>query len=135
MQNITIIGWLTRDPEVRRTSKGEEFTYLNVRAKQKDGTYAYYSVSCYSALGVACARYLKAERQVAVNGELTVSQTNGKCYHNISVKNLEFLPSGKSTDTAPAYPASADPAPGETRPDMTATPLDGFTDIQTEVPW
>ena len=123
MQKITIIGFLTRDPEVRRTkSTGEAFTSMNVRVRQEEGV-AYYSCSVYNKLGENCAKYLKSESKVAIIGTLKINQTNGKCYHNITVSDCEFLHGKDEPQTEPTK-----------APNMQGTPLEGSEDLQ-DVPW
>ena len=127
MQKITIIGFLTKDPEVRKVrATGEPFTSMNVRVKQEEGV-AYYSCSVYNKLGENCAKYLKAGRQVAIIGTLKINQTNGRVYHNVTVTDCEFL-HGKDDDNQTEQTT-------QTGPSMEGTPLDGYEDVQGDYPW
>jgi single-strand DNA-binding protein len=82
-QLMTIIGNLTKDPELRVTPTGKTVCNFTVavnyfaRKRQADGSYenvknaAYYRVSTWGSDAERCGKYLVKGRKVCVHGELT----------------------------------------------------------------
>lgn len=78
MNSVSIIGRLTRDPELRYTGSGTavcSFTVAVDRAGDKDegtGEYAagFFDVTVWGASGEATAQYLEKGQRVGVNGRL-----------------------------------------------------------------
>ncbi len=77
INNITIVGRLTRDCEVRsipNTTVCNISLAVNRRAKSQDGTWndevSYFDVTLFGRLGEALQQYLTKGTQIAVDGEL-----------------------------------------------------------------
>lgn len=76
MNNVSIIGRLTRDPELRHTPGGQSVCALRVAVDgaggKKDGEYqaGFFDVSVWGENGERCAQYLAKGRQVGVSGSL-----------------------------------------------------------------
>ena len=76
--HVTLVGNLTRDPELRQTPSGTSVCTLGVavNSSYKDATGQwvekpnYFDVIVWGAQGENCARYLTKGRQVAVDGRL-----------------------------------------------------------------
>lgn len=117
MQNITIIGRLTRDPERRVTRTGEELASINIAVDQEDKSTVFYAVSAFAGTAKSALKVLTKGWKVAVTGKLQMNQTNGKTYYNITAQQIEFISAPKRTTD---------------QTDMTATPLNGFEDITSE---
>ena len=106
MNRLTIIGNLTRDPELRTTQTGKQvctFT-VAVNRRQKDAsgnTMAdFFRVSAWGQQGETCAKYLSKGRKVAIIGEVSVNAYqggDGKPHGSLEVmaQEVEFL-SGRS---------------------------------------
>ena len=140
MNKLTIIGNLTRDPELRTTGSGLSvcnFTVAVNRRKQADGQQEadFFRVSAWRQLGENCQRYLAKGRKVAVVGPVSVStyQANDgstRAQLEITADDVEFL-SGRSEEGS-AYPAAtgyqAAPAPqAPSAPNMA-----GFQEVDGE---
>ena len=119
MNKLTIIGNLTRDPEMRQTAAGQNvctFTLaVNRRGKNKDAA-DFFRVSAWNQLGEICYQYLAKGRKAAVVGMVSASAwqgQDGKAYARLEVlaQDVEFL--SPREQTAAGGPAS-DPGPGYT---------------------
>ena len=119
MNRLTIIGNLTRDPELRTTQSGKNvctFTLAVNRRGQNDQT-DYFRVSAWEKLGDNCHRYLAKGRKAAGVGPVSVSTytaNDGTTRANMEVmaNEVEFLSAANAdvpATKAPAAPsASAD---------------------------
>ena len=109
MNSLTIIGNLTRDPELRTTPQGKQVCSLDVavnRRKKIEGQPEadYFRVNAWGALGETCAKYLAKGRKVAVIGSVSLSKREheGKFYASLEVfaEEVEFLsPKESQTDS------------------------------------
>ena len=103
MNRLTIIGNLTRDPELRTTTTGVSvctFTVaVNRPRKQGEEEQAdFFRVTAWRERGELCAKWLVKGRKVCVVGPVSVSTytgNDGKTYANLEVTamEVEFLSS------------------------------------------
>ena len=131
MNKLTIIGNLTRDPELRTTSGGVSvcsFTVaVNRRRRQNEEEQAdYFRVSAWRELGENCAKWLIKGRKVCVVGPVSVSTytgNDGKTYANLEVlaQEVEFLSPGGQVEQ---------PAPKQDAPKQDAQT--GFTQVEMD---
>ena len=100
MNSLTIIGNLTRDPELRVTPQGKDVCSIDVavnRRKKIEGQPEadYFRVNAWGELAKNCAKYLAKGRKVAVIGSVSLSKRehDGKFYASMEVfaENVEFL--------------------------------------------
>lgn len=98
MNRLTIIGNLTKDPELRTTPTGKNvctFTVAVNRRVNGEDTADFFRVSAWNQLGESCAKYLAKGRKVAVLGSVSVHvfEANGKPGANMEVvaQEVEFL--------------------------------------------
>ena len=79
INRVTLVGNLTRDPELRHTPSGTAVCKLRiaVNTRQKDGTTGewgekpnYFDVTVWGGQGESCAQYLSRGRQIGVDGRL-----------------------------------------------------------------
>lgn len=134
MNKLTIIGNLTRDPELRTTGSGLSvcnFTVAVNRRKQADGQQEadFFRVSAWRQLGENCQRYLAKGRKVAVVGPVTVStyQANDgstRAQLEVVADDVEFLSS--RNEEGSAYPAA--PAPQA----PSAPNMNGYQEVDGE---
>jgi single-strand DNA-binding protein len=76
--HVTLVGNLTRDPEVRQTPQGKSVCQLGVAVgnsyKDASGQWvektSFFDVVVWGPQGESCARYLAKGRQVAIEGRL-----------------------------------------------------------------
>ncbi len=141
MNKLTIIGNLTRDPELRTTSAGInvcDFTVaVNRRGRRDEGSAQpeadFFRVTAWRQLGENCAKFLAKGRKVCVIGELsahTYQASDGTTRVSLDVRaeDIEFLTSraeaeGGYNATAPSEPAAA-PAPTAQNNGFTAVEAD-----------
>jgi len=72
MNRWTGTGHLTKDPKFLETENGTSICTLRIAVKRagKQGHDGYFDVKCFDAQASACAEYLKAGREIAVDGRL-----------------------------------------------------------------
>ena len=114
MNSLTIIGNITRDPEVRTTKTGKTVCnfWVAVNSKRKDqngdSITDFFLVSAWNALGENCGRYLAKGRKVAVCGTVSCRayQTQGgeiRSEMDVLADVVEFLsPSGQTAQPSQA---------------------------------
>lgn len=98
MNKITIIGNLTRDPEVRTTQTGINVCSFSVAVNRKgraEGT-DYFRCTCWRGLADIAGKYLSKGKKVAVIGQVTIGSyrdRNGEMHHNLEVTadDIELL--------------------------------------------
>ena len=101
MNKLTIIGNLTRDPELRTTSQGISvctFTVAVNRRNTREGQPEadFFRVTAWRQLGENCAKFLAKGRKVAVVGMVSVStyQANDgstRAQMEVTADDVEFL--------------------------------------------
>ena len=82
MNKLTIIGNLTRDPELRTTTSGKnvcDFTVAVNRRRQQEGQPEadYFRVTVWNERAELCAKYLAKGRKVCVVGAVSVRTYTG----------------------------------------------------------
>jgi len=123
MNSVSLVGNLTRDPELRTTNGGLatcSFTIAVNRPKTKDGVQQadYIPIVTWRGTAENCARYLAKGRKVAVTGEIRTRSYDGKdgtkkYVTEILANNVEFLtPRGQQNDSGYA-PSDADAPPAD----------------------
>lgn len=108
MNKLTIIGNLTRDPELRATQSGHEVCSFTVAVNRRGGNGSddadFFRVSAWDKLAKVCKDYLSKGRKVCVVGPVSVRTYQGKdgaTYADLDVtaQDVEFLsPKGDSVD-------------------------------------
>ena len=123
MNKLTIIGNLTRDPELRTTASGVNvcsFTVaVNRRNRREDQNGQpeadFFRVTAWRQLADICSKYLAKGRKVAVVGSVSVHTYTGndgttRATLEVNADDVEFL-SPKGEGGAPADMPSAGYAP------------------------
>jgi len=121
MNHITIIGNLTKAPELRSTHDGTPvcgFTVAVNRQKTKnnpDPGADFFNVNAWRGLGETCAKYLEKGRKVAVSGRISLRTWEKDGKHGASLEvladDVEFL------SARTAAPADADTGMQVVEPD------------------
>ncbi len=138
MNKLTIIGNLTRDPELRTTPNGVsvcDFTVaVNRRNRSRDGQGGqpeadFFRVSAWRVLGENCAKFLAKGRKVCVIGPVSVRTYQGndgatRASLEVTADDVEFLSPRGEGEAAGAYSAPA-PAAADSQPA-------GFTAVETD---
>jgi len=99
MNRITLIGNLTKDPEIRSTQTGKNvctFTIAVNRKKVSEPQTDFFRINARNNLGDVCGRCLTKGKKVAVIGELqarTYEDKQGKTRLSLDVSadEVEFL--------------------------------------------
>lgn len=101
MNSISIIGRLTRDPELDRTSSGTDVCRIRLavprrRKDSRDQGAVFITVVAYGGQATAAAAFLVKGRQVGVTGRLeyrewTDSDSRRQSVHEVVADRLEFL--------------------------------------------
>lgn len=111
MNKLTIIGNLTRDPELRTTADGVSVAGFTVAVNRKktlpDGNREadYFRVTAWRERGELCAKYLSKGKKVCVIGPVSVrtyETQDGKHGANLEVtaEEVEFLSSRGESEPA-----------------------------------
>ncbi|NLO84983.1 MAG: single-stranded DNA-binding protein [Clostridiales bacterium] len=105
MNKLTIIGNLTRDPELRTTSTGINVCSFTVAVNRRRSSQNanqpeadFFRVSAWRQLGENCQRFLAKGRKVAVVGPVSVSSYTGsdgstRFSLEVTADDVEFLSS------------------------------------------
>lgn len=136
MNKLTIIGNLTRDPELRTTPNGYTVCDFTVAVNRRRGQNAqagqpeadFFRVSAWRQLGENCAKFLAKGRKVCVVGPVTARsyQANDgttRVSLEVTAEDVEFLSGRNDDQAAGGYNA---PAPGVTAQNS------GFTAVETD---
>jgi single-strand DNA-binding protein len=115
MNRWTGTGHLTKDPKFLETDTGTALCTLRLAVKRagKHGHDGYFDVKCFDAQANACAQYLNAGREVAVDGRLLFEefQTQDGQYASriyVVAERVEFLASRKASNGGASDQASGD---------------------------
>lgn len=108
MNQIILIGRLTKDPELKYTSSGIavcSFTLAVNRpfTKEGDQTADFITIQTWRKLAENCAKYLSKGRQVGVNGRLQIRSYDGNdgerhWMTEVVADNVEFLSDGQKRE-------------------------------------
>jgi single-strand DNA-binding protein len=131
MNRWTGTGHLTKDPKLLETDGGTAICTLRVAVKRagKQGKDGYFDVKCFDGQAHACADYLKAGREVAIDGRLLFEEfkTQEGGYASrvyVVAERVEFLASRSNRSTGQASPETPPEQPatagGEARGDSAA---------------
>lgn len=109
MNNVSLIGRLTRDPESVTTKNDTEICNLRVAVDRRgqDGA-VYTDVKCFGKQALACQEHLSKGRQVAISGRLELDEweTDGGDKRSrlyVIGERIEFLarPRSESSNGSP----------------------------------
>ena len=143
MNKLTIIGNLTKDPELRTTASGISvcsFTVAVNRRRHAEGQPEadFFRVSAWRQLGENCAKWLIKGRKVCVIGPVEVSVyqgQDGRTYANLEVTadDVEFLSSGEGTAQTTTEPVQHVRQQAPVQQEMPiAGSSGGFTAVETD---
>lgn len=120
MNQITIIGNVTRDVELRETSSGKKVCTFNVAVNgRKNDEPQFFRCTAWEKLAESCAQYLTKGKKVAVSGSIFLSEFTAKSgvQHatlELSARDVEFL--GKREDQQEAPKGGFEEVDGEDLP-------------------
>ena len=97
MNQVQMIGRLTRDPELRSTGSGKPVANMRlaVSRRDRDAAPVYVDVVAYDKLAEVCEEHLEKGRQVAVSGRLDYQQWEHegqrRSKHEVIAAEVDFL--------------------------------------------
>lgn len=105
MNQVSLIGNLTRDPELRATPSGKSVANLRiaVNRRDRDADPIYVDVVAWNGLAETCGQYLTTGRQIAVGGRLdyqewTTDDGAKRSKHEVVADQIDFLDRPKAED-------------------------------------
>jgi single-strand DNA-binding protein len=103
MNTVTLIGNLTKDPEIKNAKGETQVCRMRIAESNgpKDSPF-FIDVAAFGRQAETCGRYLGKGRQVAVTGRLRFreSEKDGvkREYHSIAADRVDFLGSKKDAE-------------------------------------
>jgi single-strand DNA-binding protein len=99
MNTVTLIGTLTKDPEMRKRGDNKVCAMRVVESNGRKESPLYINISAFGRQAETCEKYLSKGRHVAVTGQLRFreweSDEGGKrSEHSIAADRVDFLPGG-----------------------------------------
>ena len=132
MNKVTLIGNLTRDPEISTTPNGNTVCKFGLAVNRRYVNQAgerdvdFFNVSVWNKLGETCHRFLRKGRKAAVNGRIetrTYEQDGVKKFAiDIIADDVEFLSpadgsgGGEFNESAPSHAAPVKKTAAELTP-------------------
>ncbi len=122
LNEVTLVGNLTADPELRYTTGGAAVANLRVatnrkftdKAGNKQEKAQFHKVIVWSKLAESCGQFLKKGNPVLVKGEIDYREyeKDGVKHYvtEINANDVIFLPTGQARAAAGAPPAGGAPA-------------------------
>lgn len=116
MKSITIAGNIGRDAVTRTTQGGEAVTGWTVAVEERKGQEKrtlWFDCNLWGKRGESLAQYLTKGSKVAVTGDLSTREHEGKTYLTVRVSEVTLLGGGQRDDAprtdakAAAYAAQA----------------------------
>ena len=115
MNKLTIIGNLTKDPELRSTATGLPVCTFTVavnrkRTQENQPEADFFRVTAWRQLGENCAKYLAKGRKVCVVGPVNVNTYQGqdgqtRASLEVTAEDVEFLTPKNEQEDKPLYQA------------------------------
>jgi single-strand DNA-binding protein len=109
MNSLTMVGALTRDPELKGDGESRVCRLRLVEANGHPDHPLYVNVSAFGSQGQACAEHLGKGRQVAVVGRLRFREWkrvdgSKRSEHWVAADRVDFLARPVATEQLPADP-------------------------------
>jgi single-strand DNA-binding protein len=145
INQVILMGRLTRDPEVRTTSTGKTIASFSLavdRGGQDDST-DFFDVTAWEKLGELVSQYLSKGRRCLVQGRLRQDswddKETGKKRSKVEVvaTDVTFLdgPNGDSAAGAPSYSASQSTSSNKKSDDVVIEDIDDKPIDLSEIPF
>ena len=146
MNKLTIIGNLTRDPELRTTQTGISVCGFTVAVNKRQTAEQrqqgvqpqaeFFRVTAWRELGENCSKYLAKGRKVAVIGPVSVSTYTGndgvvRASLEVTADEVEFL-TPRDANGAAQTPGQASTQSAAAPTQNAPTAPQGFTEVDTD---
>lgn len=116
MKNVTIAGNIGKDAETRTTQGGDQVTGWSVAVEERNGQdkrTIWFDCSLWGKRGQALAQYLTKGTRVAVSGDLSTREHNGKTYLTVRASEVTLMGGGEKRDHVAMPPGYEGTAPAE----------------------
>lgn len=104
MKSISIFGGITRDAQTRTTQQGDKVTGFSVAVSEGFGDSKrtlYFDCSLWGKRGESLCQYLTKGSKVAVSGELSTREHDGKTYLTIRAADVTLGGGGERREPEP----------------------------------
>jgi len=118
--NVTVVGNLGKDPEIRATSSGKRVASFSVAVDQGFGDSKrteWVNIICWEKLAELAEKYLKKGKTIALSGTLQTSswddKTTGQKRYKTEVvaRDITFMDGGSKSDSPRQERTASAPAP------------------------
>jgi single-strand DNA-binding protein len=136
MKQITIAGNLGKDATLRRTQSGDAVLGFSVAVEERQGQEkrsVWFDCSIWGKRGETLERFLTKGTRVAVAGELSTREHEGKTYLTVKADQVTLMGGGERRDDDPSGPRNS--AGGYGGAGAGGAPAGGRNDIQDEIPF
>ena len=113
VNNFTVTGNLTKDPELKKTANGKPYTFIVVAVnKQKKDEVNFISLLAWDKLAENAVKYLHKGDCASFMGSIEVFKRNDRTDIQLVVDSMTFLrsSSGAKKEAAPAEEKKPEPA-------------------------
>ena len=112
VNNFTVTGNLTKDPELKKTANGKPYTFIVVAVnKQKKGEVNFISLLAWDKLAENAVQYLHKGDCASFMGSIEVFKRNDRTDIQLVVDSMTFLrSSGAKKEAAPIEEKKPEPA-------------------------
>ena len=117
MKSVTIAGNIGRNAETRNTQSGDSVTGFSVAVEERQGQdkrTIWFDVSIWGKRGSSLAQYLTKGTRVAVAGDLSTREHDGKTYLTIRADQVTLLGGGERQEQRHQEPQTR----GDSRADL-----------------
>ena len=101
MKSITIAGNVGKDAETRSTQNGDKVTSWTVAVEDRQGQEKrtiWFDCTLWGKRGESLAQYITKGGKVAVSGELSTREHDGKTYLQIRAEQVTLMGGGKDRE-------------------------------------
>lgn len=113
MNNVSLVGRLTRDPEIKTTNSGSSYARFSIAVDRrgKDAGTDFINIVAFGKTSEFIERYFRKGQRIGINGRIQTGSYEGndgkKVYtFDVIAENVEFVESKSAS--ASATPANAD---------------------------
>lgn len=113
MNNVSLVGRLTRDPEIKATNSGSSYARFSIAVDRrgKDAGTDFINIVAFGKTSEFIERYFRKGQRIGINGRIQTGSYEGKdgkkvYTFDVIAENVEFVESKSAS--ANATPANAD---------------------------
>ena len=115
MNNVSLVGRLTRDPEIKVSASGSSYARFAIavdRRKKDDGA-DFINIIAFGKTSEFIEKYFRKGQRIGINGRIQTGSYDGKdgkkvYTFDVIADNVEFVESKSASGPASATPANAD---------------------------